>query len=115
ILCVANLSRTAQAVELDMSPWEGRIPQEMLGRTNFPRIGQLPYLVTLPPYGFFWFQLNEESGNVEETQLPREISTLVLGPTLQSLTSGWTLRTLENDVLSGFIANRRWFGEKNQR
>lgn len=115
ILCVANLARTAQAVELDLSPWEGRIPQEMLGRTNFPRIGQLPYLVTLPPYGFFWFQLNEESGNVEETKLPREISTLVLGPTLQSLTSGWTLRTLENDVLPGFIANRRWFGEKNQR
>src|SRR3569833_1528914 len=51
ILCVANLSRSAQAVELDMSPWEGRIPQEMLGRTNIPRIGQLPYLVAGPPGG----------------------------------------------------------------
>ena len=58
ILCVANMSRSAQAVELDLSPWKGRVPQEMLGRTHFPRIGDLPYLVTLPPYGFFWFQLN---------------------------------------------------------
>ena len=61
ILCVANISRSAQAVELDMSPWKGRIPQEMLGRTNFPRIGELPYLVTLPPYGFFWFSLLQEA------------------------------------------------------
>jgi maltose alpha-D-glucosyltransferase/alpha-amylase len=115
ILCVANLSRTAQAVELDLTPWEGRIPQEMLGRVNFPRIGQLPYLVTLPPYGFFWFQLNEEIGSVEETKRPQEISTLVLGPTLQSLVSGWTRRTLENDVLPGFIAHRRWFSGKDIR
>jgi len=115
ILCVANLSRTAQAVELDMSPWEGRIPQEMLGRISFPRIGQLPYLVTLPPYGFFWFQLNEEVSGVEESRLPREISTLVAGATLQSLVSGWTLRMLEHDVLPGFIPHRRWFADKDMK
>src|ERR1043165_5372747 len=57
ILCVANMSRSAQAVELDMSQWKGRTPQEMLGRARFPRIGELPYLVTLPPYGFYWFHL----------------------------------------------------------
>ena len=41
-------------------PWKGRVPQEMLGRTRFPRIGDLPYLVTLAPYGFFWFLLCEQ-------------------------------------------------------
>ena len=58
ILCVANLSRSAQATELDLSPWKDRIPQEMLGRTRFPPIGELPYMITLGPYGFYWFQLH---------------------------------------------------------
>ncbi len=59
ILCVANLSRSAQATELDLSAWKGRIPLEMLGRTRFPAIGDLPYMVTLAPYGFYWFELQE--------------------------------------------------------
>ena len=112
ILCVCNLSRTAQAVELDMSPWKGRIPQEMLGRVNFPRIGELPYLVTLPPYGFFWFQLRKEAEDVAQQTLPREISTLVLGPDWEKTVSGWTLRTFELDVLPSYIALRRWFADK---
>ena len=56
-LCVHNLSRSAQAVELDLSRFEGLVPEEMLGRTRFPRIGELPYLLTLAGRGFFWFQL----------------------------------------------------------
>jgi len=56
-LCVHNVGRTAQAVELDLSAYEGRYPEEMFGRTRFPRIGKLPYLLTLAPRGFFWFLL----------------------------------------------------------
>src|SRR6266404_2145956 len=59
ILCVANLSRSAQATELDLSAWKDRIPLEMLGRTRFPAIGELPYMITLAPYGFYWFHLEE--------------------------------------------------------
>src|ERR1700723_2497828 len=59
VLCVANLSRSAQATELDLSAWKDRIPQEMLGRTHFPAIGELPYMIMLSPYGFYWFQLRE--------------------------------------------------------
>jgi maltose alpha-D-glucosyltransferase / alpha-amylase len=59
VLCVHNLARSAQAVELDLSRWEGRIPVEMSGRTHFPRIGSLPYLLTLGARGFFWFLLTE--------------------------------------------------------
>jgi maltose alpha-D-glucosyltransferase/alpha-amylase len=59
-LCVHNLARSAQAVELDLREYEGRYPVEMFGRTRFPRIGELPYLLTLPPRGFFWFLLREE-------------------------------------------------------
>ena len=60
VLCVHNLARSAQAVELDLGEYAGRFPEEMFGRTRFPRIGELPYLLTLAPRGFFWFQLREE-------------------------------------------------------
>jgi maltose alpha-D-glucosyltransferase/alpha-amylase len=59
VLCVHNLARSAQAVELDLSPYEGRYPVEMFGRSRFPRIGELPYLLTLAPRGFYWFSLVE--------------------------------------------------------
>jgi maltose alpha-D-glucosyltransferase/alpha-amylase len=57
ILCVHNVARSAQAVELDLSEFAGMVPEEMFGRTSFPPIGDLPYLLTLAPRGFFWFQL----------------------------------------------------------
>ncbi|MBS1843589.1 MAG: maltose alpha-D-glucosyltransferase [Actinobacteria bacterium] len=60
MLCVHNLSRSAQAVELDLSEYEGRYPEEMFGHSRFPRIGSLPYLLTLAPRGFFWFRLVSE-------------------------------------------------------
>jgi maltose alpha-D-glucosyltransferase/alpha-amylase len=57
VLCVNNLSRFAQPAELHMAAFEGLVPHELLGRVSFPKIGELPYFVTLPPHGFFWFQL----------------------------------------------------------
>jgi maltose alpha-D-glucosyltransferase / alpha-amylase len=57
VLCVHNVARSAQAVELDLHEYEGRIPVEMFGQSQFPRIGELPYLLTLAPRGYFWFQL----------------------------------------------------------
>ena len=68
VLCVHNLARSAQAVELDLSWYEGRVPEEMFGRTSFPRIGKLPYLLTFAPRGFFWFQLKEEEPQQEEEE-----------------------------------------------
>jgi maltose alpha-D-glucosyltransferase/alpha-amylase len=57
VLAVHNVARSAQAVELDLSAYEGLVPEEMFGRSRFPRIGTLPYLLTLSGRGFFWFQL----------------------------------------------------------
>jgi maltose alpha-D-glucosyltransferase/alpha-amylase len=59
ILCVHNLANSAQAVQLDLQEWSGMVPEEMFGRTAFPAIGELPYLLTLAPRGFFWFQLRQ--------------------------------------------------------
>jgi maltose alpha-D-glucosyltransferase/alpha-amylase len=57
VLVVNNLSSSAQAVELDLRKYKGDVPIEMFGRNLFPRIGELPYLLTLGPYQFFWFRL----------------------------------------------------------
>ncbi len=57
VLCINNLSRFPQPVELDLRRWEGVVPVELLGGTRFPEIGELPYLLTLTGYGFLWFRL----------------------------------------------------------
>jgi maltose alpha-D-glucosyltransferase/alpha-amylase len=64
VLCVNNMSRFPQPVELDLSPWQGCAPHELTGGVPFPRIGELPYLLTLPGHGFYWFSITppEESG-----------------------------------------------------
>ena len=59
LLCVVNLSRGAQPVELDLARFQGRVPIELLGRTPFPPIGELPYLLTLAGHGFYWFLLSD--------------------------------------------------------
>ena len=57
ILVVNNLSSSAQAVELDLKAYKGNILVEMFGRNVFPRIGDLPYLLTMGPYQFYWFKI----------------------------------------------------------
>src|SRR2546429_4416010 len=116
ILCVANLSRSAQATELDLSAWKDRIPLEMLGRTRFPAIGDLPYMITLAPYGFYWFELNErdKSEHFEPSVVP-EFETLVvpLGATWVSLAR--TRSVFERDVLPGHLARTRWYPERSPK
>ena len=82
ILVVANLSRFVQFVQIDLKEFAGIVPEEMFGRSPFPRIGELPYLLTLGPHGFMWFSIPdacaiEEGGSVDrgieeiaETNLP---------------------------------------------
>ena len=60
ILCVNNLSRFAQPVELNLARFRGGRPYEMVGHVPFPSIGDLPYLLTLPPHGFYWFKIETE-------------------------------------------------------
>jgi maltose alpha-D-glucosyltransferase/alpha-amylase len=64
VLCVNNMSRFPQPVELDLSAWQGCRPHELTGGVPFPRIGELPYLLTLPGHGFYWFSIKKL---VEET------------------------------------------------
>jgi maltose alpha-D-glucosyltransferase / alpha-amylase len=57
VLCVNNLSRFPQPVELDLRQFEGYMPVELTGRVEFPQIGVLPYMLTLAGHGFYWFEL----------------------------------------------------------
>ena len=57
VVCVHNLGRSALAVGLDLAEYAGRVPRELLSETDFPPIGELPYPLTLPAHGFFWFRL----------------------------------------------------------
>ena len=128
VLCVANLSQTAQAVELDLSKYRGRVPVELMGRNSFPPIGDLPYFLTLPGHGFFWLLLSESAPppawHIE--RLPAtELPVLVLHDGLATLLgdggrapsgSGLarrTLQQLEQEVLPEFLKARSWFAKRS--
>lgn len=117
ILCVANVSRTAQAAELDLSAFAGMVPVEMLGGNAFPPIGQLNFLLTLPPYGFYWFVLATEnqmpSWHVEPAQSLPDFTTLVLKKRLEELLETPCRTTLEQTSLPSWLPNRRWFANKD--
>ncbi|HEY9280531.1 MAG TPA: maltose alpha-D-glucosyltransferase [Eoetvoesiella sp.] len=113
LLCVSNLSNASQPVELDLSAFNGRVPIELLGGTPFPTIGELPYLLTLPPYGFYWFELSTSAlpptWHVTGPEQMPEYATLVLrGRTGYRLTDG-SVRILSNEVLPLYLQHQRWF------
>ena len=113
VLCIANLSRSAQAAEIDLAPWRGRIPFELLGRTRFPAVGDDAYLITLAPYGFYWFLLLEpDASTIEVPTTPAEFETLVVTDGWKSLLQGRSRAVLERDVLPAYVAGRRWFAER---
>ncbi len=119
ILCVSNLARTAQAVELDLSALAGRMPVDLIGGSVFPPTGQLPYLLTLPPYAFYWFILATESElpawhQPSPEPLP-EYSTIVLRKGLGEVLQEANRRLLEKEILPPYLALRRWFAAKDRK
>jgi maltose alpha-D-glucosyltransferase/alpha-amylase len=117
ILCVANLSRGVQPVEIDLSRYAGRVPIEMIDRTEFPRIGTLPYMLTLGPYGFYWFQLLESTAIPTVTRVaPRpaagtasDLPPLLVGPVWDQLFDSHTRVLLERDYLRPWLVHQRWY------
>ncbi len=112
ILCVANLSRFAQPIELDLSGFEGARPIEMLGYVEFPVVSRRPYALTPGPYVFMWFELHA-------AQEPVEVAgdTIVL-----SVDAGWAgvLASAQGDrlehvVLPRFLPHQRWFGGQGRQ
>lgn len=117
ILCVANVSRTPQAVELDLSEFAGRVPVELNGGSLFPPVGQLTYLLTLPPYGFYWFILASETEapswhTPAPEPLPDYVTVVLRGPLGDGVAASAGL--LEREALPPYLAKRRWFGAKDK-
>jgi maltose alpha-D-glucosyltransferase/alpha-amylase len=118
ILCVANLSRTVQPLELDLSRFKGMIPVEMLGLTEFPKIGELPYFLTLSGYGFYWFKLQQAPAPitariaVDEPAEVAETPALFMGVAWDTLLEGNVRTLIERDLLVTFLQRQRWFGAK---
>jgi maltose alpha-D-glucosyltransferase/alpha-amylase len=117
ILCVANVSRAPQAVELDLSEFTGRVPVELTGGSLFPPIGQLTYLLTLAPFGFYWFILTTETDSPSwHTPAPEPMPdyvTVVLRDRLDKALEA-AAPVLERETLPPYLQKRRWFGAKDR-
>jgi maltose alpha-D-glucosyltransferase/alpha-amylase len=112
LLVVANLSRFAQYVELDLSAFRGFVPRELFGQTSFPAIGELPYLVTLSPYAFYWFEL--PAPRSEELQDAHDVPELRVPAEWWHGLEGRARRSFEA-ALPAMLRSRRWFAGKHRR
>jgi maltose alpha-D-glucosyltransferase / alpha-amylase len=120
LLCVFNVSRSAQAVELDLSTYRGRVPVELEGGGSFPPIGDLPYMLTLPPYAFYCFQLVADGAMPEWHQHMPEVLPEFITLTCRESGIGGVLtpanrNQLVRDVLKEFLSLQRWYGSKGER
>ena len=126
ILCVVNVSRVAQPVELDLAAYKGRVPVEMIGRSAFPTIGTEPYFLTLMAYGFFWFRLSTDAEpplwHTDRAPLD-ELAVVVLFDGWNSFFRArvvpWRIAMaektrvqLEREILPRFLLRQRWYGAK---
>ena len=126
VLCVANLSRFAQPVALDLAKFAGRQPVEMLGYVAFPEITDQPYPLTLAPYSFFWLELQPAAPKPEAPTIepPTESEALAgvvpnSAPTSQPLSIGSLLEggghELLQQLLPNYLEQQRWFGSKSRK
>src|SRR6201993_2899260 len=125
ILCVANLSRFAQPVALDLAPFAGMEPVEMLGYVSFPTITEAPYALSIAPYSFIWLELQPASVRAEDVpewtlEAPPENEAEEFAG-LELLTKGWKgfvaghgLEWLDSSM-AGWLPRQRWFGAKTRR
>ncbi|HEY7059457.1 MAG TPA: putative maltokinase, partial [Vicinamibacterales bacterium] len=118
VLCVSNLARTLQPVELDLSAHRGLTPVEMLGLTEFPRIGELPYFLTLAPYHSYWFRLQQSPAPIaarlvpETAASPDTLPVFFMGAAWDTLLDGNVRTLIEREALGPFLARQRWFAGK---
>ncbi|HEX4308557.1 MAG TPA: maltose alpha-D-glucosyltransferase [Acidobacteriaceae bacterium] len=115
VLCVANLSRFAQPVQLDLSGMEGMTPVEMLGYVEFPTITRAPYSLTLGPYGFLWLEIQPSIAAAETVASSEGEQAFYVENERdwQSILSGDGVRRLET-LLPAYLQRQRWFGSKSR-
>ncbi len=112
VFVIANLSHYPQPVEFDLSEFEGMVPVEMSGRVVFPRIGELPYFITLGPHDFYWFSLElAENEEARPVGLSREAAPVVRVAAWDAVFTGTAVNRLLR-VLPSYMKKQRWFRGK---
>ncbi|HEY6529855.1 MAG TPA: maltose alpha-D-glucosyltransferase [Cellvibrionaceae bacterium] len=118
ILCVANMSRAAQATELDLSSYSGKIPVEMIGGTSFPPVTKLNYLLTLPPYGFYWFLLADDAHmpawHVPPIERMPELTTLIVRTGIAELLLPPLHTTVQTQFLPVYLQQCPWIAHPHE-
>jgi len=115
VLCVANLSRFAQPVDLDLSKLEGMVPVEMLGYVEFPRIDRQPYRITLAPYSFLWLEIQPGDDSAMAAADLAEQAPLNVTAGWEAICEGVGRQRLETVNLPEFLPKQRWFAGKSRR
>jgi len=111
MLCVINLSRFSQAVELNLPGYADYIPEEIFSQNKFPRIGKTPYIVTLASHAHFWFSLKKEAA-APGTSQNEEMPAIHLNNRWHEIFQRNQKDNLENYVLPKYFMKCRWFGQK---
>ena len=117
ILCIANLSRFLQAVELDLSKWKGLVPVELFSSNEMPVVGDNPYFLTMGPHAFYWFAMQPRAApsiQSDGAQPARVLPEVRVAGGWEAALVGGSKEALEA-VLLGYIPQRRWFGGKARR
>ena len=110
ILSIINLSKNAQAVTIDLSRFEGFIPEELFSLNRFPKIKNNPYMVALGSYGYFWLKLIKDAEEVDNRgSLEKPFTSVTSWP---GLFTGKSRELLETEVLPQYYNTSRWFGGK---
>jgi maltose alpha-D-glucosyltransferase/alpha-amylase len=111
ILVVANLSRFSQAIELDLSTFEGYVPEEVVSGNKFPTITKSPYLFTLGFYDYYWFSLQKEEKRIP-VRSREDVPVFVVDGHWDSVLEGKNKDRFERDILPAYLESIRWFGGK---
>jgi len=112
VLCVANLSRFAQSVDLNLSHLAGMVPIEMLGYVEFPVIAPEPYRLTLSPYGCLWLELHPK---MEEAAIEvAETAPVDFAGGWESVLDGMMRQHFESSFLVQYLPKQRWFAAKSR-
>ena len=108
---MVNLSRFAQAAELDLSRFSGCSLMEVFSQNFFPRIKKSPYVITLGPHSHYWFVVRKETA-ASVASKERKIPMLDSAPTVSALVNNGQRARIEHEILPAYIRSCRWFGAK---
>ncbi|MFW6222284.1 MAG: maltose alpha-D-glucosyltransferase, partial [Bacteroidota bacterium] len=112
ILVIANLSRYPQAAEIELEEYKDYTPIEIFSRNEFPVIKKEPYLFTITPYGYYWFELKKKTSDIQEKMIDTPLISLKSTEELNNVKNS---TIMEAKILPMYLPKCRWFGGKSRK